>query len=460
MRALFILLLAGGLLWLALQGFRSVRAEEDRPPEPPRAGYLLPPRAAPSEVTPANTAPSARAETTAREAEGRAEVDPAPKEAEPIPAPRVEPPKHVAPETSARAAETSTTSPSADEVGVAGLILQRPREVPEFLKGPGDSLPKERKQLALALHHLVLGSQAEVRRLAEDLDSGGSVRAEELAYLREAMLADSSKRAMPDGGSSPLLRAASLALLARTAGEHLAAGRSREAALAYGDLLVGALDAPWRMEREQLQSWSDSLARAQAGHRWSPGADWPSVTIKVESGDSLISVRKRALDLHPELLVCTGEIARANALQGEVIHPGDVLKIPTSHANVLVDLDSHWALYRLDSEVVVAWEIGIGKPGSETPPGEYRTGEKSKEPMWFRAGHDPVPYGDPENPLGSRWIAWQHLNGGNSSLGFHGTSEPDSIGEDRSQGCVRMRKEAIEELYEILPRGAVIRVRP
>lgn len=257
-----------------------------------------------------------------------------------------------------------------------------------------------------------------------------------------------------------MILAAWLSRLARDAADHMAAGRTREAALAYSDLLLAVLDAPWKTDRDLLQSWSEALMRAQAAYRWNPKADWPSITVRVERGDSLISVRKRAVDTHPELLVCTGEIARANRLQGETIHPGDVLKIPTAHANVLVDLDAHWLLFRMDSEVVAAWEIGIGKSGSETIPGDYRAGEKTKEPMWFRQGQPPVPFGDPENPLGTRWIAWQLLDGRNSGLGFHGTSDPGSIGDDRSQGCVRMRKDAIEELYEILPRGAVIRVRP
>jgi lipoprotein-anchoring transpeptidase ErfK/SrfK len=126
----------------------------------------------------------------------------------------------------------------------------------------------------------------------------------------------------------------------------------------------------------------------------------------------------------------------------------------------LVDLDAHWALFRMGKEVVVAWEVGVGKPGSETPVGEYVTGEKTKEPPWFRPGHAPVPYGDPENPLGTRWIAWQKADGSNTGLGFHGTKDPSSIGEDLSQGCVRMRQSAIEELFEILPKGAAITVQP
>jgi len=304
-----------------------------------------------------------------------------------------------------------------------------------------------------------MGSEAEVRRIAEGFEPGDTVRIEEVQFLRGAI---ASSAARPEGiytGESLMVLAASLSRRTRAAEAHLAAGQNREAALAYGEVLVGVLDAPWKTGREFLQACSDGLARAQRGYRWNPKADWSSITVRVEPGDSLIGVRKRVLEGHPDLLVCTGEIARANGLQGETIHPGDALRIPTAHPNVLVDLDSHWALYRMDAEVVGAWEIGIGKPGSETPPGEYRTGEKSKEPMWFRPGHPPVPFGDPENPLGTRWIAWQLLDGRNSSLGFHGTRDPESIGEDQSQGCVRMRREAIEELYEILPRGAVIRVR-
>ena len=42
----------------------------------------------------------------------------------------------------------------------------------------------------------------------------------------------------------------------------------------------------------------------------------------------------------------------------------------------------------------------------QLPPGRYRVGEKSTDPTWFRAGQQPVPAGSPENPLGTRWIAW------------------------------------------------------
>ena len=76
--------------------------------------------------------------------------------------------------------------------------------------------------------------------------------------------------------------------------------------------------------------------------------------------------------------------------------------------------------------------------------------------MWFRQGEDPVPFGDPENPLGTRWIAWKGSNG----LGFHGTWESEKIGQAASDGCIRMRNEDVEMLFEVLPRGSRIVVLP
>lgn len=74
----------------------------------------------------------------------------------------------------------------------------------------------------------------------------------------------------------------------------------------------------------------------------------------------------------------------------------------------------------------------------------------------MRPGHAPVPYGDPGNPLGTRWIAWD----GRQGFGFHGTWSPETVGTAASDGCIRLRNEDVERLFEILPQGAEIDVRP
>jgi lipoprotein-anchoring transpeptidase ErfK/SrfK len=126
--------------------------------------------------------------------------------------------------------------------------------------------------------------------------------------------------------------------------------------------------------------------------------------------------------------------------------------------HVLVDLDARWMLFFLGENVVCSYPVGIGRQGSETPVGTYKVGEKTSEPTWFPPGAAPVPFNDPRNPLGTRWMAWQSEAGVNTSLGFHGTREPSSIGQQGSEGCIRLLNSDVEELFDLLPRGTEVRV--
>lgn len=290
--------------------------------------------------------------------------------------------------------------------------------------------------------------------LAAKLERGaGSER--ERALLEAAL---EGKVALPAGasGTTPVAYAMELALLAREA--HAALGRKdhRAAAGLFSDLLVGDLDAPFAPDRAALAHWTEGLNQAQRDYRWNPQGGWPGVELEVASGDTLIGVRKRFLATHPEARMCTGLIERANRLSGH-LQPGQKLRIPTDPARILVDLEARWALYFLGDEVAAAWPVGIGRPGEETPPGEYTAIEKTERPSWMKVGQDPIPFGDPRNPLGTRWIGWSRA-GTKTTYGFHGTKDPESIGQAASDGCVRFLNGDVEELFQILPEGAPIAV--
>jgi hypothetical protein len=248
--------------------------------------------------------------------------------------------------------------------------------------------------------------------------------------------------------------------LEREANAALESGDGVRASAVFSDLLLSAVRSPGGDDRAAFARWSASLARAQRGNRWSKRGPWPSIEAEVQLGDSLTVIRKRVLASNPRLLVCTGLIARANELSDErAIHPKDKLRIPTDRASVLVDLSSLWIFYLHADQVVAAWEVGVGKDGSATQPGTYVVGAKQKEPMWFPVGREPVPFGDPQNPLGTRWLAW-YRDGESTSLGFHGTNDPAGIGKRVSEGCIRMRNEDVEALFDILPEGAAVVVQP
>jgi hypothetical protein len=393
-----------------------------------------------------------------------------PKVAEP---PHTEPvaPQTAAAKAPAKAVQEATTprassgAPAADasDLELAAALLQRPyADFAAALQRRGEALPAARRDLLTAFSAAVWGQVEAARGLAARLERSAEIAPGERERLARA-LDPGAGRPIPAALSttaSPLERAMDLALLAREARAAAEAGRPAQAAPLYSELLLAEIQSPWATDREALAGWTAALISAQAGHRWNPRGDWPGIEVTVRPGDSLIAIRKRVLAERPELLLCTGLIARANGLADEnSIRPGDVLRIPTERASAIVDVSSRWAFYLLGDEVVAAWEVGVGKEEGSTRLGSYTVGDKQSEPMWFQPGRAPVPFGDPENPLGTRWLAWNE-NGKGTSLGFHGTSDPDGVGGRVSLGCVRMRNPDVEVLFEILPRDATVVVRP
>lgn len=264
---------------------------------------------------------------------------------------------------------------------------------------------------------------------------------------------------VPVAAADATIAPADEAALEQRASELLAAQAYGEAASTLSRLLLAHV-AAGRDDRAALARWTALLTAAQAEYRWNPKGGWPATDVSVQSGDSLIAIRKRTLEGRPGLLLCTGEIVRANRLASSTaIRPGALLRVPTQTPSVRVDLSAMWAFYCFGDEVAAAWEVGVGRQGNETRPGTYTIGNKQENPMWSPAGREPVPFGDPQNPLGTRWLAW-NLEGRGTSLGFHGTNDPTSVGQRISDGCIRMRNEDVEQLFEILPVGADVRVEP
>lgn len=262
-----------------------------------------------------------------------------------------------------------------------------------------------------------------------------------------------------DDGAAPAEAALSESELEQRASEALERGAAAEAARLLSRLMLAHVDAG-RDDRVALARWTALLQQAQSQHRWNPKGSWPAVDVKVQSGDTLIGIRKRCLDAQPGLLLCTGQIVRANRLaSSSAIRPNEALRVPTERASVRVDLSAMWAFYCFGDEVAAAWEVGVGREGRDTRAGVYTIGAKQERPMWSPVGREPVPFGDPTNPLGTRWLAW-YQEGRATSLGFHGTNDPTGVGQRVSEGCIRMRNEDVEQLFEILPLNAEVRVQP
>ena len=129
------------------------------------------------------------------------------------------------------------------------------------------------------------------------------------------------------------------------------------------------------------------------------------------------------------------------ASQPDLISPSIVLNLPSR----TLELFSGSALIKV-------YPIAIGKPSTPSPLGNFSIINKEYDPSWYppRGGYV-VPSG-PDNPLGYRWMGFLPL------YGIHGTNAPWAIGEAVSNGCIRMKEEDVEEIFEVVPYGTPVHI--
>jgi lipoprotein-anchoring transpeptidase ErfK/SrfK len=99
--------------------------------------------------------------------------------------------------------------------------------------------------------------------------------------------------------------------------------------------------------------------------------------------------------------------------------------------------------------VVKIYRTAVGAPQSPSPTGSFTIATQIPDPTWYTKGRI-VPPGK-SNPLGTRWMGLS-LKG----YGIHGTNAPSSIGRNASHGCIRMRNQEVEELFEMVAVGDAV----
>lgn len=107
-------------------------------------------------------------------------------------------------------------------------------------------------------------------------------------------------------------------------------------------------------------------------------------------------------------------------------------------------------------EAIANYPVAIGRPSAPTPTGKFQVFEMLKDPSWQNPSTGEVEAPGEDGSLGTRWIGFAHLP--NGVIGFHGTPNRASIGRAVSHGCVRMRNEDAEALFQQIVIGTVVSV--
>ncbi|MEO1911801.1 MAG: L,D-transpeptidase [Paracoccus sp. (in: a-proteobacteria)] len=80
-----------------------------------------------------------------------------------------------------------------------------------------------------------------------------------------------------------------------------------------------------------------------------------------------------------------------------------------------------------------------------------------RNPAAYKQYEDGMP-GGPQNPLGARALYLYNAQGQDTAIRIHGTTQPGSIGSAVSNGCLRMRNEAVISLFNQVPVGTPVYV--
>lgn len=156
-------------------------------------------------------------------------------------------------------------------------------------------------------------------------------------------------------------------------------------------------------------------------------------------------------------VVATRNKVKGSPIKREIVSYETKLKPGT----IVVETSERRAYFVLEGGKAVKYGIGVGRDGFRWS-GQHRITRKAEWPGWtppaqMRKRVPDLPAympGGPNNPLGAR-----ALYIGSTLYRLHGTSEPWTIGQAVSSGCIRFTNEDIIDLYDRVSVGATVVVR-
>lgn len=108
--------------------------------------------------------------------------------------------------------------------------------------------------------------------------------------------------------------------------------------------------------------------------------------------------------------------------------------------SITINVNNHTLILYKDNKFLRNYKVAVGKTSSPTPKGTFKIINKAM---------------NPGGPFGARWLG---LNAPNGDYGIHGTKNPDSIGKNVSNGCIRMYNKDVIQLSSLVPIGTQVTI--
>ncbi|MGR3199455.1 MAG: L,D-transpeptidase [Paracoccus sp. (in: a-proteobacteria)] len=175
-----------------------------------------------------------------------------------------------------------------------------------------------------------------------------------------------------------------------------------------------------------------------------------------------------ALAAAPSLVM--GQAAPAAPVAADPYVPTEVAIRDDLEVGSIVVVSRDFFLYHVVAPGrAIRYGVAVGKDELVWK-GKATIGRKVEWPSWrptqdmiernpdaYQKYADGMP-GGPKNPLGARALYLYNAQGQDTAIRIHGTTDPGSIGRAVSNGCLRMRNEAVISLFDQVPVGTPVYV--
>jgi LysM repeat protein len=208
-----------------------------------------------------------------------------------------------------------------------------------------------------------------------------------------------------------------------------------------------------QLSPEEQRFVGKSLNQVAGGLYFSPKYHILEPPYTVRKGDTLESIA-REFHVTPELLM------KINNLPSQTNPLGMPLKVIRGPLEALINSKTCELMILNQGHFVCRFRIGVGLNYAGQK-GNFTVQAKLVNPVYDMGyGLDKIDGGNPENPLGCRWIKISEMA---NNIGIHGTNRPDLVGyNDRKMvpaGVFFMKNEDIIEVCDMLVTGSKVIVK-